>query len=54
MSGPATPPASAGKPRKSPLRLAEVRKPSFRTPASRDGRLSPQQLRTMMVSEFEE
>ncbi len=53
MSRFATPPAAAGKPPKSPLRLAAVQQPSF-SPASRDGRLSPQQLRAMMISEFEQ
>ena len=54
MSRSATAPASAGKPRKSPLRLAEVQQPSFGGPLSRDGRLSPEQLRAMMISEFEQ
>jgi hypothetical protein len=54
VSRSATPPAAAGKPRKSPLRLGTVQQPSFPSPASRDGRLSPQQLRAMMISEFEQ
>jgi hypothetical protein len=54
MSRPATPPAAAGKPRKSPLRLAEVQQPSFPGSTSRGGRLSPQQLRAMMITEFEQ
>jgi hypothetical protein len=54
VSRSATPPAAAGKPRKSPLRLAAVEQPSFPSAASRDGRLSPQQLRAMMISEFEQ
>jgi hypothetical protein len=45
-------PASAGRPRKSPLRLAAGGKPSF-LPRG-DGRLLPGQLRTMMISEFEQ
>jgi hypothetical protein len=48
------PPAAGGKPRKSPLRVSEVKQPSFAGSAPRDGRLSPQQLRAMMISEFEE
>ena len=45
-------PASAGRPRKSPLRLADGGEPSF-LPRG-DGRLLPGQLRTMMISEFEQ
>jgi len=53
VSRSATPPASAGRPRKSPLRLATVGEPSF--PArQQNGRLSPEQLRAMMISEFEQ
>jgi hypothetical protein len=52
MSRSATPPASAGRPRKSPLRIAEAAEPSF--PARHDARLSPEQLRAMMISEFEQ
>jgi hypothetical protein len=53
VSRSATPPASAGHPRKSPLRVAAASSPSF--PDHRpDGRLSPAQLRAMMISEFEE
>jgi hypothetical protein len=52
MSRSATPPAAAGKPRKSPLRIAEAQEPSF--PTRRDNRLSPGQLRAMMISEFEQ
>ena len=44
--------ASAGRPRKSPLRLAAGGEPSF--PARQSGRLSPGQLRTMMIGEFEQ
>jgi len=53
MSRSATPPAPAGRPRKSPLRLAPAAGPSspVRQPNSR---LSPEQLRTMMISEFEQ
>ena len=54
MSRSATPPASSGRPRKSPLRIATVQQPSFPSTAPRDGRLSPQQLRAMMISEFEQ
>ena len=45
--------AAAGKPRKSPLRLATAAEPSFpsRQP---NGHLSPEQLRAMMISEFEQ
>jgi hypothetical protein len=52
MSRSAVPPASAGRPRKSPLRIAETGEPSF--PARRDARPSPEQLRAMMTSEFEQ
>jgi hypothetical protein len=52
MSRSAASPAAAGKPRKSPLRLATAAEPSF--PARRDARLSPEQLRAMMISEFEQ
>jgi integrase/recombinase XerD len=52
MSRPAASPASAGRPRKSPLRLAATGEPSL--PARRQGRLSPGQLRAMMISEFEQ
>ena len=50
MSRSATP---AGRPRKSPLRLAAAVEPSFplRQP---NGRLSPEQLRAMMITEFEQ
>jgi integrase/recombinase XerD len=53
MSRSAASPASAGRPRKSPLRLAAAVEPSFplRQPNSR---LSPEQLRAMMISEFEQ
>ena len=54
MSRSAAPPASAGKPRKSPLRIATAQQPVFPSPASRDGRLPPAQLRAMMISEFEQ
>jgi site-specific recombinase XerD len=54
MSRSANTPAVAGKPRKSPLRLAEVQQPSFGGPSARNGRLSPEQLRAMMISEFEQ
>ena len=53
MSRSATSPASAGRPRKSPLRLATVGEPSFRC-RTRNGHLSPPQLRAMMISEFEQ
>jgi len=50
MSRSAASPASAGRPRKSPLRLAPAAEPSF--PAHQpNGRVSPGQLRTMMISE---
>src|ERR1700744_6277804 len=52
MSQPAASPASAGRPRKSPLRLAAGGEPSF-LPRG-DGRLLHGQLRTMMISEFEQ
>ena len=52
MSRSAASPASAGRPRKSPLRLATGGEPSF--PARREARLSPGQLRAMMISEFEQ
>jgi hypothetical protein len=39
---------------KFPLHLAAVQQPSFPSPAPQDGRLSPQQLRAMMISEFEQ
>ncbi len=52
MSRPAASPAPAGRPRKSPLRLAAGGEPSF--PPRQSGRLSPGQLRTMMISEFEQ
>jgi hypothetical protein len=50
MSRSAASPASAGRPRKSPLRLAAIGEPSF--PARREGLLSPAQLRAMMISEI--
>jgi integrase/recombinase XerD len=53
MSRSAASPASAGRPRKSPLRLATAVEPSFPTHQP-DGRVSPGQLRTMMISEFEQ
>ena len=52
MSRSAASPASAGRPRKPPLRLAADGEPSF--PSPREGRLSPGQLRAMMISEFEQ
>jgi hypothetical protein len=53
MSRSAAPPAPAGRARKSPLRLSIAVEPSFplRQPNSR---LSPEQLRAMMISEFEQ
>ena len=53
MSRSAAPPAPAGRARKSPLRLTPAAEPSFplRQPNSR---LSREQLRTMMISEFEQ
>jgi len=53
MSRSAASPASAGRARKSPLRLATVGDPSFPT-RQPNGLLSPGQLRTMMISEFEQ
>ncbi len=52
MSRSAASPASAGRPRKSPLRHAAGGEPSF--PPRQSGRLSPGQLRAMMISEFEQ
>ncbi|MGD0705449.1 MAG: hypothetical protein ABSA02_36895 [Trebonia sp.] len=52
MSRPAASPASARRPRKSPLRLATLGEPSL-TP-HRTGHLSPPQLRLMMIGEFEQ
>jgi integrase/recombinase XerD len=52
MSRSAASPASDGRPRKSPLRLAAGGEPSF--PPRQSGLLSPGQLRTMMISEFEQ
>ena len=60
MSRSAAPPAPAGRARKSPLRLTPAAEPSFplRQPNSRlrqpNSRLSREQLRTMMISEFEQ
>ena len=51
MSRSAASPASDGRPRKSPLRLAAGGEASF--PPRQSGLLSPGQLRTMMISEFE-
>jgi hypothetical protein len=52
MSRSAASPASAGRPRESPLRLATLGEPSL-TP-HRTGHLSPPQLRLMMIGEFEQ
>jgi len=52
MSRSAASPATASRPRKSPLRLASGGEPSF--PPRQGGRLSPSQLRTMMIGEFEQ
>jgi hypothetical protein len=46
-------PASPGRPRKSPLRLATAGESPLRARRP-DGHLSPQQLRAMMISEFEQ
>jgi len=53
MSRSAASPASGGRPRKSPLRLATAVEPSFPTHQP-NGPVSPGQLRTMMISEFEQ
>ena len=50
MSRSAASPAAAGRPRKSPLRLAAMSQPSF--PQRPGESLPPQQLRAMMISEF--
>ena len=50
MSQSASLSASAGMPRKSPLRVAAIQQPSFA--GQRDAHLSAQQLRTMMIAEF--
>lgn len=52
MSRSSASPASADRPRKSPLRLAAGGEASF--PPRQSGRLSPGQLRAMMISEFEQ
>lgn len=52
MSRSSASPASAGRPRKSPHRLAPGGEPSF--PPRQSGRLSSGQLRTMMIGEFEQ
>lgn len=53
MSRSAASPASAGRPRKSPLRVAIIGEPNLRS-GRPNGELSPQQLRAMMISEFEQ
>jgi hypothetical protein len=45
-------PAPVGRPRKSPLRIATAASPAFSP--RRDGCMSPEQLRAMMISEFEQ
>jgi integrase/recombinase XerD len=52
MSRSTAPSAFAGHPRKSPLRIATAASPVF--PSRRDGCLSPERLRAMMISEFEQ
>jgi hypothetical protein len=52
MSRSTAPSAFAGRPRKSPLRIATAASPAF--PPRRDGCLSPERLRAMMISEFEQ